>query len=177
MAKSEKLPRIGVSACLLGQAVRYDGGDKFIPAITGLTNEFELVPICPEVEAGLGVPRPPVQLVKKEDQLAALGVQNSELDVTDQLLAFCIESEQLVKTLSGLILKARSPSCGINSTPVLNDGSGEIKTGSGLFADHLIQNFPEIPLIDEEGFQVGEKRVLFLQRVIKHHEKRQEIYD
>lgn len=158
-------PKIGVSSCLLGHLVRYDGREKLHPAIHQLSAKFELIPLCPEVDSGLSTPRPPVQLVKSEGHLLALGVEEPTLDITERLENHFHSRVEMIKTLSGLILKARSPSCGTGSTPIYSTSGEEIEYGSGLFSRALKNRFPHLPLIDEIAFD--EPRLLkhFLQQV------------
>ena len=114
-------PVVIVSACLLGQPVRYDGGDKSNTLVRKLLGErFDIFPLCPEAEAGLGIPRPPVQLVRNgEGMIEVLGVEEV-LDVTGALRDFSHRSiAKLVGRIDGAVLKSRSPSCGIGTTPVL----------------------------------------------------------
>ncbi|RLA21414.1 MAG: DUF523 domain-containing protein [Gammaproteobacteria bacterium] len=164
--------KIGVSGCLLGHLVRYDGRGKLHPAISQLSSEFELIPLCPEVGAGMAVPRPSVQLVELEGSLFALGVENRELDVTRQLESYLQSQINIIKTLSGLILKARSPSCGTGSTPLFDNNGEEIGHGSGLFSRDIQKQFPALPIIDEETFDDPLLSDRFL-----HHVKRYQTQD
>jgi len=166
---SKARPKIGVSACLLGQKVRYDGRKKQHPAINQLSCEFELIPICPEVGAGLSVPRPPIQLVKQKNRLVALGVEERKLDVTAPLNRYFESQLSTIKCLSGLILKTKSPSCGIDSTPFFDFSGEAIGQTSGLFASGLQQYFPSLPLIDEEQFEKELLQNRFLEKVHQYH--------
>lgn len=159
-------PRVAVSSCLLGNPVRYDGGHKaqhwMLEELPGIV---ELIPLCPEVEAGLGVPRPPVRLVQTDNGIRALGVDDEELDVTDRLNRY---AEGVVGELSGfngLILKARSPSCGYLNSPLYDSRGNQIRLASGLFAEYIERTLPDIPVIDEEGIQDAATRKIFLDRV------------
>src|SRR5512136_687892 len=105
--------KIGVSACLLGEKVRYDGGHKHDRCITDtLGRVFSLIPVCPEVECGLPVPREVMRLEGAPAHPRLVTVE-SRLDLTERLLAFCREkmAELEGEALSGFILKSRSPSC------------------------------------------------------------------
>ena len=157
-------PVIGVSACLLGEQVRYDGGDKRDPSLRELlARDFELFPVCPEVLAGLGIPRPPVQLVGDPSRPRARGVQDVSLDVTERLEAAARWSMPELKHLSGFVCKARSPSCGLHTTP-LYDETGMLQTTvSGLFVRILQEWYPELPLEDEGGINDPQRRRAFLQ--------------
>ncbi len=156
-------PRIGVSACLLGQPLRYDGTARpHAWLLDTLARQAELVPLCPEAGAGLGVPRPPVQLVKTPAGLRALGVEVPDLDVTEALLAWCQTQDALLATLQGVVLKSRSPSCGRGSTPVHDAERRPVATGSGLFADHLARHHPHLVVVEDEDLTSDAGRRAFL---------------
>ncbi len=159
-------PVIGVSACLLGEPVRYDGGDKRDRFLCErLARDYELFPVCPEVLAGLGIPRPPVQLVGDPARPRALGVEESSLDVTEQLEAAARWAMPELARLSGFVCKARSPSCGLNTTP-LYDETGTLRmTVSGLFVRVLQEHYPQLPLEDEAGINDPQRRQAFLAAV------------
>ncbi|MCB2263073.1 MAG: DUF523 and DUF1722 domain-containing protein [Candidatus Thiosymbion ectosymbiont of Robbea hypermnestra] len=105
--------RIGVSACLLGQRVRFDGGHKRHGFLTGpLADCVDLVPVCPEAGSGMGVPRPPIRLVGDPARSRAVGVEDPTLDVTERLLSFARRQVADLGAISGYVLKQNSPSCG-----------------------------------------------------------------
>lgn len=161
-------PLIGVSRCLLGDPVRYDGASKrsrWVVEVLSLHCDF--LTICPEVEAGLGVPRPPVRLVKCGQQRRALGVANSRLDVTDPLQAYCEQALPRLQRVNGMILKARSPSCGVSDTPLFSDSGELLVEGPGLFTRMLLETYPELPVIDENGLETEAGRVGFLIQVFR----------
>ncbi len=160
-------PRVLISRCLLGEKVRYDGNDCHQPTlITQLSRAVDLIPICPEVEAGLGVPRPPVQLVKTQEKVTVLGTVQLDLDVSEVLIPWC---EQAVVTLCadihGAVLKARSPSCGVDSTPLHDSRRVVVEIGSGVFAAGLRKYHPSMPIVEESALQEQEKVQLFLNAV------------
>ena len=145
-------PVIGVSACLLGHHVRYDGGHKHQPLLEQWLSQYaRLVHFCPESMAGLGTPRPAVQLIKTDNRYEARGVHDKSLNVTQQLLA---TSRKICETQAnlwhGCILKARSPSCGHNNTVIYNDLGNPTETASGLFSQSLKNSQPLIPCATEE---------------------------
>lgn len=157
--------KIGVSACLLGEPVRYDGGHKRNQMLLHyLADRYELLPICPEVAAGLGVPRPPVQLVVRGGEVRALGVEDAQLDVTLPLMEYGqrLAAEEL--RLCGFVFKSRSPSCGLGTTPIHTEHDC-IDHGSGLFARQIVQALPLLPVIDEEALGQAPLRQRFLQQV------------
>ena len=162
-------PVVIVSACLLGQPVRYDGGDKSNSLIRSLLPEhFDIFPLCPEAEAGLGIPRPPVQLVRNPDGMVeVLGVEQ-ELDVTGALRDFSHRSiAKLVGRIDGAVLKSRSPSCGLGTTPVFDEARNEVATDSGVFTQTLLLHMPRLPVIDEEQFSDERLRDAFIRSVRK----------
>ena len=113
-----RLP-VGISSCLLGEAVRFNGGHKKSNYITGtLSRYFEFMPVCPEIAIGLGVPREPIRLVGNADKPKALGTRDPTLDVTDALAACGAQMAQRLRHLSGYIFKRASPSCGMERVKV-----------------------------------------------------------
>lgn len=142
---------LGISRCLLGDPVRYDGGHKYNDyLVNGLGRQVQWVPVCPEVEAGLGTPREPMQLVRRTKTPRLVTIE-SRRDVTVTLRRFSAfklyELQRL--DLSGYVFKARSPSCGVDDVP-LHDRQGKAqRTGAGLFARAFQKHFPLIPIADE----------------------------
>lgn len=143
-------PLVGISACLLGQRVRYDGQDKGMPALVAtLATECELQALCPEVGAGMPVPRPAVQLQQRNGQWRALGRDDPSLDVTDALRQFSAQHLSGGAHFCGYVLKSKSPSCGIGSTPLYDTRGTAQGTGDGLFAAAIRGQAPWLPLVDE----------------------------
>ncbi len=142
--------KIGVSRCLLGDAVRYDGQSKpCTVVIEKLAEQFELIAICPEVEAGLPVPRPPVQLSHSIQQPRLLGRDDPAIDVTDLMHDYCLKKMPELNELSGFVFKSRSPSCGLKSTPVFIGGQCVSETSSGVFARAVQKSHPDLPMVEE----------------------------
>jgi len=160
--------RIGISSCLIGSKVRYDGKDQYHRLIVdSLTEEYELVPFCPEVAIGLGVPRPKIQLVEVNGQIACLDELTHQIDYTEQLNQ-CCEQQSWFEGLSGYIFKTKSPSCGLSK--VKTDYQGEIiANGQGIFARRLHQLLPELPLIEEDQFNDQKIRRDFLAAVSRYN--------
>ena len=161
--------RIGISACLLGQQVRYDGGHKRDAWIAdGLGRLVEFVPVCPEVEAGLGVPRPPIRLVDAGGGAVRLVEPASGRDLTARMRRF---AERRVRALAdedlcGFVLKARSPSCGPARVEVRGPRGGRPRlAGRGLFAEALLRRHPLLPVEEEGGLADPARRAHFLLRV------------
>ena len=150
MTASPRL-RIGISQCLLGDKVRYDGGHKRDDLLADtLSRQVEWVPVCPEVEAGLGVPREPMRLEGPAESPRLVTV-TTHVDHTAAMQQFSTrrlrELERL--ELSGYVFKARSPSCGIGGVPLIGARGAETPDGVGLFAQALIEHFPLLPVEDE----------------------------
>jgi len=162
--------RIGISSCLLGQAVRYDGGHKYNEYITEtLGRIFEFVAFCPEVAIGMGVPRPPIQLVKVGHAARAQGVKDAALDVTDKLEAYADKVAPQLKSVSGYILKSRSPSCGLEHVAVHSPRGRPVDRTSGVYAGRLLALLPALPFEDEERLKNPRLRNNFIERVFTYH--------
>ena len=162
---------VGVSACLLGQKVRYDGGHKHDSYITGtLGRFFRLVPVCPEVECGMPIPREAMRLVGNPENPRLMTVR-SGVDKTGQMLEF---SEKKVRQLeaeelSGFIFKKNSPSSGLYRVKVYQNGQQPARTGSGLFAAAVVRHFPLLPVEEEGRLNDPQLRENFLERVFAFH--------
>ncbi len=147
---SEHTITLGVSACLLGEEVRYDGRHKRQDFIANtLTEYFEVKPLCPEVAIGLGVPRPAIQLSGDPSRPHACGITDPDVDVTAPLRVYACEVAAACPTLSGYIFKSRSPSCGIQDTPIYHNSAEPVATGAGIYAGTLLSRCPLLPAIDE----------------------------
>ena len=161
--------RIGISSCLLGQAVRYDGGHKHNGYITeSLGQFFEFVPFCPEVAIGLGVPRPPIHLVASKHGTRARGVRDGSLDMTEQLVGYAKKVAPTLADVSGYILKKGSPSCGMQRVKVHSD-TGKPLSAPGLYAGTLMAQLPELPFEEEDRLMDPGLRENFLERVFVYH--------
>jgi uncharacterized protein YbgA (DUF1722 family)/uncharacterized protein YbbK (DUF523 family) len=163
--------RIGISSCLLGQEVRYDGGHKHDLYLTGTLGQyFEWVPICPEVEVGLGTPRETIRLVRLGDD-TRLVTAKTEVDLTDQMRKFARERAGSLskEKLSGYIFKKGSPSCGMERVKVYQVKGPAKRVGTGLFAAALMDRFPNLP-IEEEGRLCDPRlRENWVERVFAYH--------
>jgi len=162
----KKIP-VGISSCLLGEAVRYDGGHKYDPLInTQLAWLFEFRPGCPEMAIGLGVPRAPVQLVRTDRGIRVRGVHNPALDVTRKLQEYGSRRATELADVCGYIFKSRSPSCGMTGVATWTvEGTQAGLDGSGAFAAALISARPDLPVIDEIRLQDPRQRVQFIEAV------------
>jgi len=149
---AEEKIRLGVSACLLGEAVRYDGGHKRDPFLTEMLDPFVTwVPVCPEVEVGLGVPRDTLRLVG-EPQAPRLVVERTGADLTDPMQRFARSRVEALAALEldGYVLKRASPSCGLFRVRVHAASGPPRAAGRGLFATALLTRLPALP-VEEEG--------------------------
>jgi uncharacterized protein YbgA (DUF1722 family)/uncharacterized protein YbbK (DUF523 family) len=157
---------IGISSCLLGERVRYDGGHKGHSYISGtLGAYFEFKPFCPELAIGLGIPRKPIRLQRLENKtVRCVQVDDHSIDVTERLQTCADEQVDWQAKLCGYILKKDSPSCGMERVKIWDEVM-PIREGVGVFAQRLMENFPYLP-IEEEG-RLGDAvlRENFIQRV------------
>ncbi len=161
--------RLGVSSCLLGNRVRYDGSHKCDPLIVETLGElFDFVPICPEVAIGMGVPRPPIRLQGQPAQLRAVGVDDPELDVTMALRDYTKQIAPELQNISGYIFKSRSPSCGIGDVQVYDNSGEPSSLGVGIFAQALTSYWPLLPVTDECCLAQPEARADFAERVFSY---------
>ncbi len=161
--------RVGVSSCLLGQAVRYDGGHKKDAFVTGPLARFvTFVPVCPEVEVGMGTPRESVRLVQLRGEVRMVG-HRSGTDHTDAMRRW---SEARVRELEaedlcGYVLKKDSPSCGMERVKVYAGGAAA-RTGRGRFAEALMQRLPLLPVEEEGRLNDARLRENFIERVFAY---------
>jgi len=163
-----KIP-IGISSCLLGQEVRFDGGHKHDSYITGTLGQyFEFHPFCPEVAIGLGVPRPTLHLENIEGKVRCVGVKDPEHDVTERLRDYADQLKDRYAGLCGYILKKGSPSCGMERVKVYT-GALPRPEGVGIFAEVMMRLNPLLP-VEEEG-RLGDPglRENFIQRVYVYY--------
>ena len=152
--KHQKIP-VGISSCLLGEHVRYDGGHTYDSLInTRLADIFEFRPRCPEVAIGLGVPRDPIQLVRTDQGIRVRGVHDPVLDVTRQLEDYGRQVADEQVDICGYIFKARSPSCGIAGVATWTEQGDEASLdGAGAYAAALMNAYPGLPVTDEDYLQ------------------------
>lgn len=159
--------RVGVSSCLLGNKVRYDGGhkqDRFVKDVLGVY--FEYVPVCPEVEFGLPIPREAMRLVGTPEA-PRLKTIRSGIDYTEGMLEWAARrAEELEKEqLCGFIFKSRSPSSGMQGVKVYSESGMPSRTGRGLFADTFMKRFSLIPVEDDGRLNDPPLRENFIERV------------
>jgi uncharacterized protein YbgA (DUF1722 family)/uncharacterized protein YbbK (DUF523 family) len=161
--------KVGVSSCLLGESVRYNGGHKQHHYITDILGRyFSLVPVCPEVGCGLPIPREALRL-EGDPAAPRLLTSKSRVDLTAQMQAFCsVKVKELEEEdLCGFIFKKDSPSSGLFRVKVYNNGVAA-KSGRGLFAAAVAQHFPLLPLEEEGRLNDPALRENFLERVFSY---------
>ena len=159
--------KLGISACLLGEKVRYDGGHKWDRFLSDTLGRYvDLVPVCPEVECGLGVPREAMRLTGDPDAPRLLTVRTHK-DHTERMLHWARSRvEELAReNLSGFIFKSRSPSSGMARVKVYNDQGVPSNRGTGLFAATFMARFPWLPVEDEGRLHDPGIRENFVERI------------
>ena len=148
-----KNPVVAVSACLLGQAVRYDGKDKYTSLIAEELKKYcKLIAVCPEVEIGLGVPRAKIQLTQVGSSIKVLKTDDVNSDVSAALQNFAMQFVNQ-NSLSGLVLQDRSPSCGVGNTKLFSVSGEQIGVSSGLFAKTIMNLMPNLVVVQASQLQ------------------------
>lgn len=161
--------KLGISSCLLGEHVRYDGGHKHDHYITDtLGAYFSFVPVCPEVGCGMPIPREAMRLEGDPDH-PRLMTGKSRIDKTEQMLAYCQSkvNELEGEDLCGFIFKKDSPSSGLFRVKVYNNGAA-VKNGRGLFAAAVANHFPLLPMEEEGRLNDPAIRENFIERVFSY---------
>lgn len=175
MASREQLTKIpvGVSACLLGDEVRYNGGHKHQSYLTDvLANYFDFRSFCPEVAIGMGVPREPIRLIGELSSPRAVGTKDSGLDVTERLLEYAVSMVPQVAQYSGFIWMQDSPSCGMFNTKVYQKPNVLPAKGAGLVAGLVRHRLPQIPMEESGRLADPALRENFVVRVFVYDEWR-----
>lgn len=158
--------RLGISACLVGQRVRYDGGHKLDAFLNEVLGRYvEWVAICPEIEIGMGTPREPVRLEKQGLGVRMVGLE-SRKDWTDRMQEFSRTTARSLdeQRLSGFVFKSRSPSCGLEGVSVV----GSRRSGQGLFASAITSHLPLLPIEEESGLADASRREGFIERIFAY---------
>jgi len=174
MAQDKTRIKVGISTCLLGQKVRFDGGHKHDRYITDILGEyFEFVPVCPEVAIGMGTPREAVRLEGDVDAPRMVGVKSGK-NWTAKMNKYSRQRVSLFKNqpISGYILKKDSPSCGMERVRVYGAAGMPARNGRGLFAAELIKQFPLLPIEEEGRLNDVRLRENFIVRVFAYHRMR-----
>lgn len=159
--------KLGVSACLLGEKVRYDGGHSLDPYLTETLGPFvDWVPVCPEVEIGLGVPREPMRLVGTAAD-ARLITRQTHIDHTGKMRKWARGRirELSRENLCGFIFKSRSPSSGMTRVKIFSEDGVATAAGSGIWAGAFMAAYPLMPVEDENRLRDAGIRENFIERV------------
>lgn len=166
-----KIP-VGVSQCLMGEKVRYDGGHKRNHFLTEVLAEvIEFRPVCPEVAIGLGIPRKPIRLVIAGGETRVLGIENPELDVTDALIAQAETVVQQMQDICGYVFIQNSPSCGVFGVKrYLTNGYSIDREGRGAYAKRVMELMPLLPVEEAGRLNDAGLRDNFLSRVFAYHD-------
>ncbi len=163
--------RLGISSCLLGAKVRFDGGHKRDRYLTDVLGEwFKWVPVCPELDIGLGVPRPTIRLVEGGENPRLMEPKSGE-DLTERMEIYSHQKvdELMAKDLDGYILKRASPSCGMERVKVYTEAGMPLKSGAGVFARILMEKWPHLPVEEEGRLNDPMLRVRFIEHVFCRH--------
>jgi uncharacterized protein YbgA (DUF1722 family)/uncharacterized protein YbbK (DUF523 family) len=175
-APSEGGPiRLGVSSCLLGETVRFDGGHKRDRFVADLLGSFvKWVPVCPELEVGMGVPRPALRLVQEGEGLRLVEIRSGR-DHTRRMERYAARRVRALRDLDlcGYVLKKDSPSCGMTRVKVYGEKRMPKRDGRGLYASALIEAFPNLPVEDEGRLNDPGLRENFVERVFAYRRLRQ----
>lgn len=166
--------RVGVSACLLGQEVRFDGGQKRNAFIVDTLGPFvEFVPVCPEFEIGLGVPRETLRLERAGHEVRMVANKTGR-DLTASMTSFAARRTAALAydDLSGYVLKKDSPSCGMERVRVYDESGMPRRDGVGLFAAALMARFPNLPVEEEGRLNDSRLRENFVERIFAYHRLR-----
>jgi Uncharacterized conserved protein len=169
---SEKIP-VGISACLLGEPVRFDGGHKRLPfVVEELSVWVRFEPICPEMAIGLPVPRPALRLVKIAHNDVALRYSDRrEGDLTQAMRDFSRARISRLDSLCGYIVCAKSPSCGMERVRIYEaEGNNSSKTGRGIFTEQLMARYPWLPVEEDGRLHDPVLRENFVERIYALHE-------
>ncbi|MFW6132092.1 MAG: DUF523 and DUF1722 domain-containing protein [Candidatus Aminicenantaceae bacterium] len=172
-------PRIVISECINLKPVRYDGGiikDSFSKS---LENHVHFIPVCPEVDIGLGVPREKVVLVKTKKKDYRLSQPETGLDLTQKMIHFSEYFLNQLEKIDGFLLKSKSPSCGVSGTKTYKsmNGTGFLFRGKGIFAMKVMKYFPYFPCEDESRLIDVNIRTHFLTRIFALFQLRNELSD
>lgn len=166
--------KLGISACLLGDEVRFDGGHKHERFLTQTVGQFvTFVPVCPEVDIGLGVPRESLRLIQVGDTIRLVAPRSGS-DHTEAMYRYAREKVQELKQqdLCGYILKRASPSCGMERVRLYNEKGMPEKKGVGLFAQVLLEEWPGLPVEEEGRLHDPVLRENFFERVFAYRRVR-----
>ncbi len=176
MSDNKAVIKVGLSACLAGHEVRYNGGHKQSRlCLDTLSEHFEFETFCPEVSAGFGIPRPTMRLIGDPEQ-PTLTYSDDNTDLTQQLVNGFVERVDTATELDGYILIKNSPSCGLERVKVYQEnGHPHQQSGRGLFAEAMRQCYPLLPMEEEGRLNDAHLRENFILRVYAHSYFRHEV--
>ncbi|WP_111979838.1 YbgA family protein [Algibacillus agarilyticus] len=171
---STKKIQIGISACLIGEKVRFDSGHKRSNfCVEELGQHVVYKPFCPEVAVGLPIPRPTIRQIRKNDMIHVSRPDGTG-DVTDLMTAYGKKIGLLVDSMCGYVFCAKSPSCGMERVKVYHEnGSGSESTGVGLFAAEIMKADPLLPCEENGRLNDAVLRENFVLRVFTYHKWKQ----
>ncbi|XOV77899.1 MAG: YbgA family protein [Aestuariibacter sp.] len=169
--------KLGTSACVLGQKVRYDGGHKRSAFVDKhVSQHYELMPFCPEVGMGMSVPRPTIHIREINEQLRLVDSKDANIDHTEKNNGFFEQIRGRLATLDGFILAAKSPTCGLERIKVYDaEGKLQHRKGTGMFARLLQAHFPLLPLEEDGRLNDQGLRECFFTKVSAFHDFRQNV--
>lgn len=160
--------KVGISSCLLGNEVRYDGQHKLDRFLRDELGEYlEWYPVCPEVECGLPIPREAMRLVGDDPERPRLLTVNTKVDLTEKMEKFVQKRlDQLEKEdLRGFVFKVKSPTSGMRGVKIYTEQGMPSRRGSGIFAREFMKRFPHIPVEDEGRLHDAGIRENFIERL------------
>lgn len=163
--------KLGISSCLLGEKVRYDGGHKLNHYLKDTLGRFvKWVPVCPEFECGLSIPREAMRLVDDGNRIRLLTIR-TKVDLTGQMNAWITKCLTRLEgeDLCGFIFKKGSPSSGYSGVKIYHQNGHSIRKGMGLFAKAVVEHFPLLPVEDEGRLNDANLRENFIERIFVYH--------
>ncbi|WNO60812.1 DUF523 and DUF1722 domain-containing protein [Rheinheimera sp. MMS21-TC3] len=172
--------KVGISACVLGDKVRFDGGHKASAFCTSvLSDHVQYVPVCPEVAIGMPVPRPAIRLqLDNEEQVHLVRSKEPSIDHTQQMKAFIEQKLPQLTQLSGYIVCAKSPSCGMERVRLFDANGHKLgKIGVGMYTKALMQRYPWLPIEEDGRLFDAEHKENFITRLFACHDYQQMMLD
>ena len=169
--------KVAISACLLGEKVRYNGQHKQSPfCVNVLSQWFDFLPICPEVEIGMGIPREPIHLVCTENGIRAQNISDHSEDYTDALADLAEQKRDTLADVSGYIFMQKSPSCGAFRVKVYHPNGMPIQgSTAGIYAERVQSNHPQLPIEEAGRLNDTHLRENFITRVYAVHDWQQTV--
>ncbi|WP_428355320.1 DUF523 domain-containing protein [Methyloprofundus sp.] len=164
-----QIKSIAISACLLGHKVRYDGDHQENTIIKQLTEHFTIIPVCPEVEIGLGVPRAKIELHQQGTKIHLLTCTQPVVDLTEKMMSYAetfLDNSQI----SGFILKDKSPSCGVDNCKQWNEKGKMQRNGTGIFTAAILKLKPGLPMLQSNLVTQASDLDNFIQQVAAYED-------